>query len=212
MEPTSCRICSDEDIISNLISPCKCKGSSKYVHRECLDLWRNRDGVNSKNFNQCYICNFKYGIEKQNKNEIELRKQNEYNKKIYSEYILLFIIALSLVIIILFLPKYITIYLPLLFIYLLLIYVLIYDDIMNTNYLYFDYIVLVMYVILILSIDKNYYQSNLLIFTTCCLTLILFYFIYCNYITKKENYYKNKIWKNIAYNHKVVDYGINGPI
>ena len=47
---------------------------------------------------------------------------------------------------------------------------------MNNNYLYFDYIVLVMYVILILSI------------------------------------YKNKIWKNIAYNHKVVDYGINGPI
>lgn len=24
----------------DFIAPCKCKGSSKYVHRECLDQWR----------------------------------------------------------------------------------------------------------------------------------------------------------------------------
>lgn len=24
----------------DFIAPCKCKGTSKYVHRECLDQWR----------------------------------------------------------------------------------------------------------------------------------------------------------------------------
>ncbi|WJX77697.1 hypothetical protein P8452_60981 [Trifolium repens] len=25
----------------DFIAPCKCKGTSKYVHRECLDHWRS---------------------------------------------------------------------------------------------------------------------------------------------------------------------------
>nr|XP_009779487.1 PREDICTED: uncharacterized protein LOC104228672 isoform X2 [Nicotiana sylvestris] len=34
-----CRICLESDG-RDFIAPCKCKGSSKYVHRECLDQWR----------------------------------------------------------------------------------------------------------------------------------------------------------------------------
>ena len=43
-----CRICLEDDIITNLIYPCKCNGHIKYVHRECLNKWR-RD--------KCEICN-----------------------------------------------------------------------------------------------------------------------------------------------------------
>lgn len=36
MKP-QCRICLDED--GELFSPCLCRGSVKYVHRECLNTW-----------------------------------------------------------------------------------------------------------------------------------------------------------------------------
>jgi len=33
----------DESVVPgrDFIAPCKCKGSQKYVHRECLDNWRS---------------------------------------------------------------------------------------------------------------------------------------------------------------------------
>nr|CAB3503031.1 unnamed protein product [Digitaria exilis] len=34
-----CRICLETDG-RDFIAPCKCKGTSKYVHRDCLDHWR----------------------------------------------------------------------------------------------------------------------------------------------------------------------------
>ncbi|XP_019155115.1 PREDICTED: uncharacterized protein LOC109151980 [Ipomoea nil] len=39
----SCRICLDSDTREGdeLISPCRCKGSQEFVHRECLDHWRS---------------------------------------------------------------------------------------------------------------------------------------------------------------------------
>ena len=42
-----CRICLEEDEICNLISPCLCRGTTKYIHEKCLNEWRilseNRD-------------------------------------------------------------------------------------------------------------------------------------------------------------------------
>ena len=37
-----CRICYDdeEENASQFISPCACDGSRKYVHRECIEQWR----------------------------------------------------------------------------------------------------------------------------------------------------------------------------
>ena len=41
IESITCRICLESDCNRcEVISPCKCKGSSKYVHIECLDQWR----------------------------------------------------------------------------------------------------------------------------------------------------------------------------
>ncbi|KAG8092164.1 hypothetical protein GUJ93_ZPchr0012g19316 [Zizania palustris] len=34
-----CRICLETDG-RDFIAPCRCKGTSKYVHRDCLDHWR----------------------------------------------------------------------------------------------------------------------------------------------------------------------------
>ena len=34
-----CKICLEDDSLRNLISPCQCTGSMKYVHRRCLREW-----------------------------------------------------------------------------------------------------------------------------------------------------------------------------
>jgi len=43
-EGRQCKIClggeEEEDELGRLISPCKCKGTIKYVHLECLNRWR----------------------------------------------------------------------------------------------------------------------------------------------------------------------------
>jgi hypothetical protein len=38
--PAQCRFCLENDEISNLIQPCGCKGSSAYVHLQCLYKWQ----------------------------------------------------------------------------------------------------------------------------------------------------------------------------
>lgn len=39
-----CRICQDEDLDSNMETPCSCTGSLKYVHRKCVQRWCNEKG------------------------------------------------------------------------------------------------------------------------------------------------------------------------
>jgi len=34
-----CRICLSEDEENNMIAPCMCSGTNKFVHRECLERW-----------------------------------------------------------------------------------------------------------------------------------------------------------------------------
>ena len=48
-----------------LIRPCKCKGSSKYVHEGCLQAWRHADpGYGRRNYWQCPTCGFKYRLQR----------------------------------------------------------------------------------------------------------------------------------------------------
>ena len=44
-EEKTCRICFEEDDPEHttMIAPCRCKGSSRWVHRECLDEWRTQE-------------------------------------------------------------------------------------------------------------------------------------------------------------------------
>ncbi|OMJ88186.1 hypothetical protein SteCoe_9919 [Stentor coeruleus] len=58
-----CRVCfEDESETKKVISPCLCKGSSKYIHEECLYTWITSQ-AEIKEINKCEICNFKYNIE-----------------------------------------------------------------------------------------------------------------------------------------------------
>ncbi|KAL8157251.1 hypothetical protein AgCh_002091 [Apium graveolens] len=50
-----CRICQDEDAISNMESPCNCSGSLKYAHRKCVQHWCNEKGDIT-----CEICHQTY--------------------------------------------------------------------------------------------------------------------------------------------------------
>lgn len=52
-----------EDEGGRLIRPCKCKGSSKYVHEACLQAWRHADpSYGRRNYWQCPTCGFKYRL------------------------------------------------------------------------------------------------------------------------------------------------------
>ena len=59
-----CRVCLDEEDQKDLISPCNCAGTTKYIHRDCLENWRATN-INEDNYKRCEICHFKYEIEKQ---------------------------------------------------------------------------------------------------------------------------------------------------
>jgi len=56
-----CRICLEIDDIDDMIAPCKCSGTSKYVHRNCLNQWRSMNTSNI-HFTQCAECHFNYRI------------------------------------------------------------------------------------------------------------------------------------------------------
>src|SRR6266516_437551 len=56
---------SSDPELGRLIRPCKCKGSSKYVHEGCLQAWRHADpSYGKRNYWECPTCRFKYRLER----------------------------------------------------------------------------------------------------------------------------------------------------
>lgn len=51
---------SDDPELGRLLSPCKCKGSQKYVHEGCLNAWRLSNPTAARNYWQCPTCKFTY--------------------------------------------------------------------------------------------------------------------------------------------------------
>ncbi|KJY01219.1 ring finger domain-containing protein [Zymoseptoria brevis] len=47
-----------------LMSPCKCKGSQKYVHEECLGAWRRADPLQTRNYWECPTCRYRYRLQR----------------------------------------------------------------------------------------------------------------------------------------------------
>jgi RING-variant domain len=60
-EQTSCRLCLEKEG-GQLIAPCLCSGSSRFIHRECLDKWRATQLTDAA-FTHCGVCKFKYSID-----------------------------------------------------------------------------------------------------------------------------------------------------
>lgn len=64
-EPKTCRICFDTSTseydpeLGRLLSPCRCRGSSKYVHEGCLNKWRILK-AHSKSYYECNTCRYRY--------------------------------------------------------------------------------------------------------------------------------------------------------
>lgn len=60
----TCRICwQPEDKLSPLISPCLCRGSSKWVHSSCLRNWRACQSIETSNFLTCPQCLEEYSTD-----------------------------------------------------------------------------------------------------------------------------------------------------
>ncbi|ABN67574.2 mRNA poyadenylation and turnover [Scheffersomyces stipitis CBS 6054] len=58
MEVNTCRICRGEATRTQpLLHPCKCRGSIKYIHQECLLEWLRHSNKSSE---KCDICNTQY--------------------------------------------------------------------------------------------------------------------------------------------------------
>jgi hypothetical protein len=53
-----CRICKDDGLPENdMVSPCRCDGSMKWVHPQCLNTWRHRS---PDNLVCCTVCSAQY--------------------------------------------------------------------------------------------------------------------------------------------------------
>ncbi|GLC45112.1 hypothetical protein PLESTM_001687900 [Pleodorina starrii] len=58
----TCRICMDDEsdpVTNPLINPCKCSGTTKYVHRQCLLKWRTMKAGTQAHY-RCEICHYRY--------------------------------------------------------------------------------------------------------------------------------------------------------
>lgn len=57
-----CRLCDSTEDPDLLIKPCRCDGSQKYVHRDCLDQLRSFN-ENNQAFMNCRDCEYRYWID-----------------------------------------------------------------------------------------------------------------------------------------------------
>lgn len=66
IEEPSCRIFLEEDDESNFIIPCNCSGTMKYVHKNCLNQWRNSvdynpiRSIDKERYTTCGTCKEEY--------------------------------------------------------------------------------------------------------------------------------------------------------
>ncbi|KAL2197172.1 hypothetical protein P885DRAFT_36184 [Corynascus similis CBS 632.67] len=61
---TRVRYVSEDPALGRLMSPCKCKGSQRYVHEGCLQAWRNAAPLSDRNYWRCPTCHFEYRLQR----------------------------------------------------------------------------------------------------------------------------------------------------
>jgi len=92
-----CRICFDQETIDKpLITPCKCKGSSKYIHEECLSTWILSQLSEEKK--KCEICKYTYHIKITTIQKCDPRESFSQNPH-FACYLLIIILITALLII-----------------------------------------------------------------------------------------------------------------
>ena len=63
-----CRICFDDRVNDELISPCRCNGTSKYIHRGCLHTWRQYN-LGKEGETHCMECREEYILRRKHQYE-----------------------------------------------------------------------------------------------------------------------------------------------
>lgn len=87
-----CRICLENGMRKEFIAPCKCTGSSKWVHRICLDKWRSvRE---EKAFHKCTECLTEYIFLPSSKSSHECSQQFQFTCLVCRD-LLVFLVVLS---------------------------------------------------------------------------------------------------------------------
>jgi len=71
-----CRICLESSERKQLIAPCACSGTQKYVHRSCLDRWRTTR--EDRAFSRCTECLKDYGLICSNNNLPQLNRNRKF--------------------------------------------------------------------------------------------------------------------------------------
>jgi len=94
MNDKECRICFENEP-DDFINPCLCDGTSKWIHRDCLNEWRetNRDG---KAYTNCMECNYEYLYKLKYQKEKKLYKHNLINKYKISYLFFIYLASLPL--------------------------------------------------------------------------------------------------------------------
>lgn len=72
-----CRYCLEEDDLENLISPCKCSGTSKYIHSECLNRWKD-ENIGNDFYNNCIDCKSEYQYDYIKRENLYIPSNNNY--------------------------------------------------------------------------------------------------------------------------------------
>lgn len=72
-----CRICLDDDNASNMIYPCLCAGTSKYVHDKCLKQWIIMSD-NPEYKIKCPSCQYTYSMQHFNINDDAIKCNTYY--------------------------------------------------------------------------------------------------------------------------------------
>ncbi|EEB13582.1 membrane-associated RING finger protein, putative [Pediculus humanus corporis] len=71
----ACRICHEDGIKEELISPCACAGSVGLAHAKCIEQW-----LSSSNTTNCEICKYQYNISIKSKSFLQwLKNKNPLN-------------------------------------------------------------------------------------------------------------------------------------
>ena len=71
------------------------------------------------------------------------------------------------------------------------------------NIFYIDYMVILIYCIIFLSIDSSYSSKTYIQVISLFLFGLLLYCVLYNYMENKKNHYRNIIWKDETYENEV---------
>ena len=96
-EERVCKICFDYETTKNqVINPCRCRGSSKFIHESCLRLWilcKYPEVINPR----CEICRYSYRIVMDPSDCLQfIKKCKEYPKYATIFFLLLGILGVSI--------------------------------------------------------------------------------------------------------------------